>query len=80
MGFVFLIVAVLIYFLPALVAQHRGRDGLLLIALLNALLGWTVLGWLVLLVVAFTGESRKAREHRDRELELLREIARRDKP
>lgn len=63
------------YFLPALVAQHRGRDNVAMIAVLNLLLGWTVLGWIVLLVIAFTGESAAARKHREEELSLLRQMA-----
>lgn len=59
------------YFLPTMVAQHRGREGWAMIALANLLLGWTVVVWLVLLVVAFTGESRQAREQREHMLRAL---------
>lgn len=38
-----------LYFLPALIADRRGRRDLLTIALFNAVLGWTVLGWLLAL-------------------------------
>lgn len=63
------------YFLPALIAEHRGRDGVALIGVANLLLGWTVIGWLVLLIIAFTGENSSARKSRDEELALLRKIA-----
>src|SRR5688572_15056050 len=73
-GFIFLIVIAIAYFFPVLVAQHRGRDGLGLIFFLNLILGWTVIGWIVLLVVAFTGVSRVERDKKDEELRLLRTI------
>lgn len=41
---------VALYFLPALIADRRGRHDLLILALFNAVLGWTVLGWLLALV------------------------------
>nr|WP_028218702.1 superinfection immunity protein [Paraburkholderia oxyphila] len=44
-----LLAAVALYFLPALIADHRMRDDLLTIALFNAVLGWTVFGWLLAL-------------------------------
>jgi len=39
-----------LYFLPALIADRRHRADLLIIALFNALVGWTVIGWLLALV------------------------------
>lgn len=39
-----------LYFLPALIADRRHRNDLLTIALFNAVLGWTVIGWLLALV------------------------------
>lgn len=39
-----------LYFLPALLADRRHRHDLLIIAMFNALLGWTVLGWVLALV------------------------------
>jgi hypothetical protein len=44
-----LLAAVALYFLPALLAERRLRDDLLTIALFNAVLGWTVFGWLLAL-------------------------------
>lgn len=38
------------YFLPALIAFLRNHKNKLAIFLLNLLLGWTVLGWVVSLV------------------------------
>lgn len=46
---VVLLAAVVIYFLPAMIADRRARHDLLTIALFNAVIGWTVLGWLLAL-------------------------------
>ncbi|MGF6756663.1 superinfection immunity protein [Paraburkholderia sp. GAS334] len=42
-------VALAVYFLPAILADRRKRHDLLVIALFNAVLGWTVFGWLLAL-------------------------------
>ncbi|MBO7784946.1 superinfection immunity protein [Burkholderia pseudomallei] len=43
------VVAIALYFLPAIVADRRHRDDKLTIALFNALFGWTGIGWLLTL-------------------------------
>lgn len=70
-----IILALAAYFLPYIVADQRGRDGCMMILVLNVLLGWTVLGWVVLLIIAFTGESAATRNARHEELALLRKMA-----
>jgi hypothetical protein len=45
----FVIAAVALYFLPSILADRRGRRNILLLALVNALFGWTVVGWLAAL-------------------------------
>jgi hypothetical protein len=52
------------YGLPALVAVHRRHERAEAIALLNLLLGWTVLGWLVLLAWALGWTPRRSRLRR----------------
>lgn len=47
---VVLAAVVALYFLPALIADRRRRHDLLIIAMFNAMLGWTVLGWILALV------------------------------
>jgi hypothetical protein len=42
-----------VYFAPSIVADRRGRRNVLLLALMNALLGWTIVGWLAALYWAF---------------------------
>jgi hypothetical protein len=52
-----LILLILLYFLPTIVASHRGR-GVAGILILNLLLGWTCIGWLVLLLWALLARPR----------------------
>jgi hypothetical protein len=41
--------ALAIYFLPAIIADHRHRHDILTLALFNACMGWTGVGWLLAL-------------------------------
>lgn len=75
LGFAVLLVMGAIYFIPGIVAITRGRDGASGIFLLNIFIGWTVIGWVVLLIIAFTGETEAQRFARRQELDLLRQIA-----
>jgi len=45
---IFLTILVLMYFLPTILAAHRGR-GVAGILLLNLFFGWTIIGWFALL-------------------------------
>ena len=74
-GLIFLVVVMGMYFLPSFIASQRGREHASTIAILNLLVGWTVIGWVVLLVLALTGESELQRKQREEELALLRRIA-----
>ncbi len=47
-------IGLLFYFLPAFVAFMRGHQNTVAIFLVNLLLGWTFIGWVVALVWAFT--------------------------
>ncbi len=47
-----------IYFLPAIVASTRGHMSSGAIFVLNLLLGWTALGWIIALVWSFTGNTK----------------------
>jgi hypothetical protein len=46
-----------VYFLPAIIAGARQHKNATAIAVLNMLLGWTLLGWVASLVWAFTNPS-----------------------
>jgi hypothetical protein len=50
-----LLFAVLLYFLPTIIGRHKHDAAG--IFLLNLLLGWTVIGWIIALIWACTGES-----------------------
>jgi len=55
----------LLYLLPFLLAAVRNHDMLLPILLANVLLGWTVIGWFVLLLAAGVAPvESSARGHR----------------
>ena len=53
-GLAMLGLVILVYFLPSIVAWDKGRANLTAIAILNLLLGWTFVGWVVALVWALT--------------------------
>jgi hypothetical protein len=45
-----IIAMIVLYFLPSLIAYLRQHKNILAIFMLNLLLGWSVLGWVVSLV------------------------------
>lgn len=49
-------VLIVFYFLPFCLAAARAHENTTGVFLLNAVLGWTVLGWVLALVWASTGE------------------------
>ena len=49
-----LIVATVIYFVPAIVAIYRIRRTRVAISVTNLLLGWTLIGWVVAFIWACT--------------------------
>ncbi len=53
-GFMILIILGVLYFLPTIVANLTNKGNTAAIAMLNLLLGWTVVGWIVCLVWALT--------------------------
>ncbi len=59
------VVAVPIYFLPTGIAFARGHRSLAPILLVNLLLGWTFVGYVVALVWAFTADQRPRRGRYD---------------
>lgn len=57
--FVFITIAgIFLYFLPGLIAGKRKHKYSLLITILNFFLGWTIFGWLGLLVWALIDTSK----------------------
>jgi hypothetical protein len=55
----FFILLLVVYFLPSVIAGGRGHKNYNAILLLNLLLGWTLLGWIVALVWAATDNVEK---------------------
>lgn len=67
---VFITVASGLYFLPWIVAARRGTLNAGAVAVVDVLLGWTLLGWVVALAMACGGAVRPGRpddwrEHQD---------------
>lgn len=58
-----IVAALGLYFLPAIVADRRKRHDLLTLALFNACLGWTVVGWLIAIRWAFVPNPPPDLEH-----------------
>jgi uncharacterized paraquat-inducible protein A len=52
-----LILGLIVYFVPAIMAQQRRHPNFEAIAVLNLVAGWTVLGWVVALVWAHTKKA-----------------------
>jgi ATP/ADP translocase len=49
-----------LHFLPTIIAALRRSRGVVGIFLLNLFLGWTVIGWIIALVWALTGQREYA--------------------
>ena len=56
------ITALVLGFLPTLIALLRGHHDTFAIFLTNLLLGWTGIGWIVALIWSFTAIRRRVRE------------------
>jgi T4 superinfection immunity protein len=59
-GFVNLTALIVLYFLPTLIAALRRSTMTGWVALINLLAGWTVVGWLVALVMAIASSRKQA--------------------
>jgi hypothetical protein len=57
--FVLIGIAILIYFLPTIVASNRSHPSTGGITALNVFLGWTALGWIIALVWACSGDYER---------------------
>lgn len=61
-GFMLLAGLGMLYGLPSVVAGLRRHNSGLAIFMLNMLLGWTVLGWIIALVWSCTGNTTSNRD------------------
>ena len=55
--FIFVLIALVVHFIPSFVAFSRRHASRLIILLLNILMGWTIIGWVLLLVWASKGKT-----------------------
>lgn len=55
-----LLVALMVYFLPLLIATQRGHRNLAPIGLTNLFFGWTLMGWLITLIWAFSDNTERS--------------------
>ena len=54
------LLGLLFYFLPWFVASNRNHVNSGMIGFLNLVFGWTILGWILLMLWAIFGESRNS--------------------
>lgn len=57
LGLILIAVAIYLYFIPAIYASRKNRRDTMPILVLNVLLGWTLVGWVVALVWAARDDS-----------------------
>ena len=53
-----IIISLISYFLPTVIAMLRGKSNTFAILLLNLFLGWTFIGWIVALVWSATSDNK----------------------
>lgn len=59
LGFLTIILILLIYFLPTIIAFYRGKSNWLAIMLVNLFFGWSFIGWFVALIWAVTKDVER---------------------
>lgn len=62
-AFVLLLILASVYFLPTLIASGRGVRNTGSVVVLNLFLGWTLVGWVVALAMAFATVDRSNDAH-----------------
>jgi hypothetical protein len=53
-----IIISLISYFLPTIIAMLRGKSNTFAILLLNLFLGWTFIGWIVALIWSVTSDNK----------------------
>jgi len=53
--------ALLFYFIPTIIAVFRSHNSTFSIFLLDLLLGWTMIGWIIALVWSFSSNVSRSR-------------------
>lgn len=57
MTLIVIVLLILFYFLPVIIADKRGHPNWTTIGALNLLAGWTILGWIAALIWACAGNT-----------------------
>lgn len=55
---IIIVISLISYFLPTIIAMFRGKSNTFAILLLNLFLGWTFIGWIVALVWSVTTDNK----------------------
>lgn len=55
----FIIIGLLVYFLPAIIAAIKKKRNLAAIIILNILTGWTFIGWIIALIWSITSDNNQ---------------------
>jgi hypothetical protein len=58
-GLLLFCLAMVLYFLPAILADKRGHSRLVPIFILNFFLGWTLVGWVIALMWVYMEEKSR---------------------
>lgn len=58
LGVLIIIGIVVFYMLPTVIAHLRNHESCSSVAILNVMFGWTVLGWLAVLIYACAGSQK----------------------
>jgi len=70
---IIILLGILIYFIPTIIAVCREHQSAIPIFITNALLGWMFIGWAIALIWSFT-ETTKSIKHADDIEKLKAEI------
>lgn len=55
-GIIYLIIVLVVYFLPAIIAYQKKKKNQNAITVANLFLGWTIIGWVVVLIWAVAND------------------------
>jgi len=53
------LLGIVLYCLPSIIAKIRNHNNLSAVILVNLLLGWSILGWIISLIWSFTDNTNK---------------------
>lgn len=65
------LVIIMIYILPTIIAEIKEKENIMSIFILNFLLGWTIIGWIIALIWAFMVENKTMYVFKNNKKEIL---------